>query len=65
VDLVAPVAIVSNIVLQRKLLTPFREQTGGTVLVSLYVCLCVCVCERESLILMMYYNYIEYYRQAS
>ena len=50
---VAPVAIVPNFVLQKKLLTPFREQTGGTVLVSLSVCLfvsiycnhvCVCVC---------------------
>ncbi|XP_065902670.1 histone deacetylase 11-like [Dysidea avara] len=29
---VAPVAIVPNFVLQRKLLSPFREQTGGTVL---------------------------------
>ena len=47
---VAPVAIVPNFVLQRKLLTPFREQTGGTVLVSLSVCLsihlCMCVCVR-------------------
>ena len=50
---VAPVAIVPNFVLQKKLLTPFREQTGGTVLVSLSVCLfvsiycnhvCVCAC---------------------
>ena len=49
---VAPVALVPNFVLQRKLLTPFREQTGRTVLVSLFVCLfgsllillCVCMC---------------------
>ena len=45
---VAPVAIVPNFVLQKKLLTPFREQTGGTVLVSLSVCAsylsCMCVC---------------------
>ena len=38
---VAPVAIVPNFVLQKKLLSPFREQTGGTVLVSLSVCLLV------------------------
>ena len=39
---VEPVAIVPNFVLQRKLLTPFREQTGETVLVSLSICLSVC-----------------------
>ena len=45
---VAPVAILPNFVLQKKLLTPFREQTGGTVLVSLsvnvylsYTCACL------------------------
>ena len=37
---VAPVAVVPNFVLQRKLLSPFREQTGGTVLVSVSVCVC-------------------------
>ena len=55
---VAPVAIVPNFVLQRKLLqtpiTPFREQTGGTVLVSLSISLfvhpaikCICVCKYQ------------------
>ena len=63
----AVIYIVLNFVLQNKLLTPFREQTGETVLVSSSVCLfdcpfivimCVCVCVHSLPTLSTYITYI-------
>ena len=41
---VPPVAILPNFVVQSRLLSKFRKQTGGTILVR--VCVCVCACAR-------------------
>ena len=62
---VAPVAIVPNFVLQKKLLTPFREQTGGTVLVSLFVCACASYLSCMSVCILMVYFVRNTGRKAS